>query len=93
MTLNWMADIYRKEGNDNGLHDSIRTTNGDGDDAVHARDMLQTCRFAVLRQHRSKPTSAHELGRGHRQQRRQATQDAMDIVRGKLLTARARQHL
>jgi hypothetical protein len=88
-----MADIYRKEGHDNGLHDSIRTTDGDGDDAVHARNQLQICRFVALRQQHGKQNSAHELGRGHRQQRRQTTQDAMDIVRGKLLTAWARQQL
>ena len=37
MTSTWMADTYRKEGNDNGLYDSIRAINGDGDDAVHAQ--------------------------------------------------------
>jgi hypothetical protein len=93
MTLTWMADTYRKEGNDNGLHDSIRAINGDGDDAVHARNVLRMCRFAAVRWQHGKQNSAHELGRGHRPQRRQTTQDAMDIVRGKLLTARAREQL
>ena len=57
------------------------------------RNLLRICRCAAVRRQHGKQNSTHELGRGHRQQRCQTTQDAMDIVRAKLLTARAREQL
>jgi hypothetical protein len=59
---------FRKEGNDNGLHDFTGTTNGDGDDAARARNRSRSFRSMAARKHGT-ATSAHELGRGHRQKR------------------------
>jgi hypothetical protein len=64
-----MVGTLRKEGNDNGLQDFSGTTNGDGDDAVRARNPLRSFHSVAGTKHET-ATSAHELGRGHRQERK-----------------------
>jgi len=61
--IEWAADIYRKEGNDNDLHDSIRTTTGDGDDAARERNPTRTELFLARGAEDRTHVFAHELGR------------------------------
>ena len=76
--IEWAAEIYRKEGNDNDLHDSIRTTNGDGDDAARERNPTRTELFLARGSRDSTHVFAHELGRGHRRTRPAAAPHALE---------------
>jgi hypothetical protein len=72
-----------KGGVDNDLHDFALATDGDGDDAVRARNPLRSIRSAADIQTGS-ATSAHELGRGHRQKRQPRASHVLDGSRGLL---------
>jgi hypothetical protein len=72
------ANISQKGGHDNGLHHSARTTHGDGDDTAQAPDCWRTFRSDSLRAQPRTAISAHELGRGHRQQRQPPPSHAVD---------------
>lgn len=72
-----MVELYRKEGENNDLHDSIRTTVGDGDDAVRARDPTRRKLFVERGTEDGTQTVAHELGRGHRRKRQAAASHAL----------------
>ena len=84
-----VAEIHRKEGNDDELHDSILTANGDGDDAARKRNPPRRCPFAADGTQSGTQALAHELGRGHRPQWPQSTSDAVGIGRGLLISADA----
>ena len=73
-----VAEIQRKEGNDDELHDSILTANGDGDDAARERNAPRRCRFVARGTEGGTQVFAHELGRGHRRMRQAAASHALD---------------
>ena len=60
-----MVEIYRKEDDDNVLHDSIRATDGGGDDAAR-EGSPRRCSFVAGGTEGGTQAFAHELGRGHR---------------------------
>ena len=73
-----VAEIQRKEGNDDELHDSILTANGDGDDAACECNAPRKCRFVARGTEGGTQVFAHELGRGHRRIRQAAASHALD---------------
>jgi len=81
MTSNRVFAIYRKEGKTNGLHDSLRFIRGDGDDAAPARNPLRAFRSLGVGTETRTATSAHELGRGHRQNWQPAAPHAVGGLR------------
>ncbi len=53
-------------------------TSGDGDDAARAHNSLRSVRSVAIGTSHRTATSAHELGRGHRQEWHPAAPDAVD---------------
>jgi hypothetical protein len=84
-----VAEIYRKEGDDDELHDSILTANGDGDDAARERNPPRRCRFVARGPESGTQVFAHELGRGHRRMRAAAASHALGRGRGSLRASSA----
>jgi len=79
-----VAEIQRKEGNDDELHDSILTANGDGDDAARERNPRRREVLLARGTEGGTQVFAHELGRGHRRMRAAAASHALGRGRGSL---------
>jgi len=84
-----VAEIQRKEGNDDELHDSIRTANGDGDDAARERNSPRRELFLARGTEDGTQVFAHELGRGHRRMRPAAASHALGRSRATLRASSA----
>ena len=67
LQLGAQFQIERKEVNENVLHNFIRTTGSDGDDAARARRVQRERKLLERGTYpRAQATLEHELGRGHR---------------------------
>ena len=79
LQLGAQFQIERKEVNENVLHNFIRTTGSDGDDAARARRVQRERKLLERATYpRAQATLEHELGRGHRRKRQASTADEVD---------------